>query len=110
MAYDEEVAHRLRELLQDEDDITEKQMFGGLAFLLNGNMSVTVSRRGGILVRIDPKDTEQALAKPHVTRMEMGKKQMNGWIYVDPEGFRTKRQLEPWVRRSIRFAKTLPAK
>jgi TfoX/Sxy family transcriptional regulator of competence genes len=85
-------------------------MFGGLAFLLNGNMSVTVSRRGGILVRIDPDDTADALTKPHVSRMEMGKRKMNGWIYVEPDGIKTKRQLEPWVKRSVKFAKTLPKK
>lgn len=110
VAYDEELAHRLRELLADVDGITEKPMFGGLSFLLNGNMSVSVSRRGGILARIDPHDTEAAIAKEHVSRMEMGKRAMNGWVYVEPEGIRTKRQLEAWVKRSVTFAATLAPK
>ncbi|MFI5042205.1 MAG: TfoX/Sxy family protein, partial [Acidimicrobiales bacterium] len=91
MAYDEELAHRLRELLADEDGITEKQMFGGLAFLLHGNMSVSASRTGGLLARIDPVDTDAALARPHVARMQMGGRTMDGWVIVAPEGLRTRR-------------------
>jgi TfoX/Sxy family transcriptional regulator of competence genes len=110
MAYDEDLAHRLRELLADEDAITEKRMFGGLAFLLHGNMSVSASRNGGLLARIDPADTDAALARPHVTLMEMRGRTMAGWITIAPEGLKTKRQLEPWVKRSVAFAKTLPPK
>jgi TfoX/Sxy family transcriptional regulator of competence genes len=110
MAYDEDLAHRLRELLADEDAITEKRMFGGLAFLLHGNMSVSASRNGGLLVRIDPAETDAALARPHVALMEMGGRRMGGWITVAPEGVRTKRQLASWVKRSVAFAKTLPPK
>jgi TfoX/Sxy family transcriptional regulator of competence genes len=110
MAYDEDLAHRLRELLADEDAIAEKRMFGGLAFLLHGNMSVSASRNGGLLARIDPADTEAALARPHVTLMEMRGRTMAGWITIAPEGLKTKRQLEPWVKRSVAFAKTLPPK
>lgn len=110
MAYDEDLANRLRELLGDEDAITEKRMFGGLAFLLHGNMSVSASRNGGLLARIDPAETDAALARPHVQLMEMGGRRMAGWITVAPEGVRTKRQLAPWVKRSVAFAKTLPPK
>jgi TfoX/Sxy family transcriptional regulator of competence genes len=110
MPYDEDLAGRLRELLAAEEAITEKRMFGGLAFLFNGNMSVSASRNGGLLARIDPADTDAALARPHVTLMKMGGRTMDGWITVAPEGVRTKRQLEPWVRRSLAFVKTLPAK
>jgi TfoX/Sxy family transcriptional regulator of competence genes len=110
MAYDEDLAHRLRELLADEDAITEKRMFGGLAFLLHGNMSVSASRNGGLLVRIDPAETDAALARPHVALMEMGGRRMAGWITVAPDGVRTKRQLASWVKRSVAFAKTLPPK
>jgi|SRR3954452_10261183 len=110
MPYDEDLANRLRELLADEDAVTERKMFGGLAFLLHGNMSVSASRNGGLLARIDPAETEAALERPHVSRMEMGRRTMDGWITVAPEGVRTKRQLEPWVRRSVAFAKTLPPK
>jgi TfoX/Sxy family transcriptional regulator of competence genes len=110
MAYDEDLANRLRELLADEDAIAEKKMFGGLAFLLHGNMSVSASRNGGLLVRLDPAETDAALARPHVSLMEMGGRTMEGWIRVAPEGCKTKRQLAAWVKRSVAFVKTLPPK
>jgi TfoX/Sxy family transcriptional regulator of competence genes len=110
MPYDEDLAHRLRELLVDEDAVTEKKMFGGLAFLVHGNMSVSASRNGGLLARIDPADTDAALARPHVSRMVMGGRQMDGWITVAPEGLKTKRQLSAWVDRSLKYVRTLPPK
>lgn len=110
MAYDEDLANRLRELLAGEDAITEKKMFGGLAFLLNGNMSVSASGQGGLLARIDPAETDAVLKRPHVTRMVMGGRSMDGWIRIAPEGLKTSRQLAPWVKRSVDFAKTLPPK
>jgi TfoX/Sxy family transcriptional regulator of competence genes len=110
MAYDEDLANRLRELLADEDAITEKKMFGGLAFLLHGNMSVSASRSGGLLVRIDPADTDRFLARPHVAMMEMRGRTMDGWLIVAPEGLKTKRELAAWVKRSVAFVKTLPPK
>jgi TfoX/Sxy family transcriptional regulator of competence genes len=110
MAYDEDLANRLRELLADEDAITEKKMFGGLAFLLHGNMTVSASGKGGLLARIAPADTDAALALPHVTRMEMAGRSMDGWIRVAPDGVRTKRQLASWVNRSLAFVRTLPPK
>src|SRR5580693_4610995 len=110
MAYDEELAHRLRELLADEDSITEVKMFGGLAFLSHGNMTVSASRNGALLARIDPADTEAALARPHVALMQMGGRTMDGWITVAPEALKTKRELAAWVKRSLSFAGTLPPK
>ncbi len=110
MAYDEDLAHRLRELLADEDAVTERKMFGGLAFLLHGNMSVSASRSGGLLVRIDPADTQVCLKRPHVSLMEMGGRMMDGWITVAPEGLKTKRQLAAWVTRGVGYARTLPPK
>ena len=110
MAYDEDLANRLRELLAGEDAVTEKRMFGGLAFLVHGNMSVSASGKGGLLARIDPADTETALARPHASRMEMGGRSMDGWIRVAPEGIKTKRQLVSWVDRSLGYVRTLPAK
>jgi hypothetical protein len=110
MAYDEDLAHRLRELLADEDGMTEKRMFGGLAFLLHGNMSVSASGNGGLLVRIDPADTDAAIARPHVDRMKMGGRTMDGWVTVAPDGLKTKRQLAGWVTRGLTFARTLPPK
>jgi TfoX/Sxy family transcriptional regulator of competence genes len=110
MAYDEVLANRLRDLLADEDAITEKKMFGGLAFLLHGNMSVSASRTGGLLARIDPAETDASIARPHVSLMEMGERRMEGWILVTPEGLKTKRELAAWVKRSVTFVKTLPPK
>ena len=110
MAYDEDLAHRLRALLADQDAVTEKKMFGGLAFLINGNMCVSASRSGALLVRIDPADTDAALARPHVALMKMDGRAMTGWIIVAPEAVKTQRELAAWVKRGVAFAKTLPPK
>jgi TfoX/Sxy family transcriptional regulator of competence genes len=110
MAYDEDLANRIRELLAGEEAITEKKMFGGLAFLLNGNMAVSASGQGGLLVRVDPADTDAALARPHAARMEMGGRTMDGWIRVAPEGVKTKGDLASWVERGVAYARSLPAK
>src|ERR687884_2068410 len=110
MAYDEELANRIRELIAGESDLTEQRMFGGLAFLIGGNMSVAASGQGGLMVRVDPDATEALLGKPHARAFEMRGRQMPGWLRVDAEGIRTKRQLEPWVRRSVAYARSLPAK
>ena len=109
MPYDEDLANRLRELLADEV-VTEKKMFGGLAFLLHGHMSVAASRNGGLLARIEPDETEAALERPHVELMKMGGRTMDGWVTVAPEGLRTKRELAAWVKRSVSYVKTLPPK
>jgi TfoX/Sxy family transcriptional regulator of competence genes len=110
MAYDEEFAQRIREVLVAEDGIREKAMFGGLAFLLNGNMAVGVSSGGELMVRIAPEDTDDVLAKPHARLFEMGGRSMSGWILVAREGVKTKSQLTPWVRRGLDYAATLPPK
>jgi TfoX/Sxy family transcriptional regulator of competence genes len=107
MPYDEDLVHRLRELLADEDAITEQKMFGGLAFLLHGHMSVSASRTGGLLVRLDPADTDAALARPYVELMTMGGRSMEGWMIVAPDGLKTKRELAAWVKRSLAYARTL---
>ncbi|MDH6246545.1 TfoX/Sxy family protein [Mycobacterium sp. OTB74] len=110
MAYDEDLANRIRELLGPVGGIHEKRMFGGLAFLLNGNMSVAASRDGGLLVRVAPDDTEKLLGRQHVELMTMGGREMRGWLHVAPDGLKTKRQLQSWVDRSVGYAATLPAK
>ena len=110
MAYDEDLANRIRELIAEEPDLTEQRMFGGLAFLIGGHMSVAASGSGGLLVRCDPEDTEALLRKPHAAPFEMRGREMSGWLRVDDEGVRTKRGLEPWVRRGVAFARTLPPK
>ena len=110
MAYDEELANRVRELLADERAVSEMPMFGGLAFLLHGNMSVAVSSQGGLLVRVGPQKSDAAAGRPHASVMQMGKRRMTGWIRVAPEGVKTKRELKAWVRRGVGFARTLPPK
>src|SRR6478672_7258752 len=110
MKYDENLADLIRELIGDEPNLIEQAMFGGLAFLIGGNMSVAASGQGGLLVRVDPDETDELLAKPHAEPFEMRGRSMRGWLRVDPEGVRTKRQLEPWVRRGVDYARSLPAK
>jgi len=110
MAYDEDLANRIRELVAAESGVTEKRMFGGLAFLVGGSMSVAASGQGGLMVRIDPEDIDTLLAKPHARPFEMRGREMRGWVRVDPEGLRTKRQLAPWVARGVAYARSLPAK
>ncbi len=110
MAYDEDLASRIRELIAGDPDVTEKKMFGGLAFLVGGNMSVAASGQGGLMVRVDPQDTDALLTKPHARPFEMRGRELQGWLRVDAEGLRTKRQLDPWVRRGVAYARSLPPK
>jgi hypothetical protein len=110
VAYDEDLANRIRELVGGEADLTEQAMFGGLAFLIAGHMSVAASGQGGLLLRVEPDETESLAAKPHARRFEMRGRQMQGWLRVDAEGVGTKRQLEPWVRRGVAYARSLPPK
>ena len=110
MPYDEDLANRIRELIAAEPDVTEKRMFGGLAFLVGGNMSVAASSQGGLMVRVDPDETDALLDEPHTRPFEMRGREMQGWLRVDDEGVRTKRQLEPWVKRGVAYARSLPPK
>ena len=110
MAYDEDLANRIRELMAGQRGVTEMKMFGGLAFLIGGNMSVGASGQGGLMVRCDPDDTAKLVAKPHARRFEMRGRAMDGWLRVDAEGVTTKRQLEPWVKVGVAYARSLPPK
>jgi TfoX/Sxy family transcriptional regulator of competence genes len=110
MAYDEDLVNRLRELLAAERGIEEKRMFGGLAFLINGNMAVAASGRGGLMVRVPPEDTAALVARDHVEPMVMAGRETRGWIRVEDPGMRTKRQLTSWVTRGVNYAKSLPPK
>ncbi len=110
MAYDTDLANRIRELLADTDGVAEQTMFGGLAFLVGGHMAVAASREGGVIVRVEPTGTAALVAKPHARAFEMRGREMDGWLRVDPEGVKTKRQLEPWVRRGVAYASALPPK
>ncbi|MCW2558567.1 MAG: hypothetical protein JWP55_2531 [Mycobacterium sp.] len=110
MAYDEDLANRIRELTSAECGVEEKRMFGGLAFLINGNMSVAASGRGGLMVRVPPDETEALLGRQHVEPMVMAGRETRGWLRVSDDGVRTKRQLQSWVNRSVDYAKSLPPK
>jgi len=110
VAYDEDLANRIRELIAAEPDVSEQRMFGGLAFLIAGNMSVSVSGQGGLLVRCDPAQSDALLRKPHAAPFEMRGRAMDGWLRVDAAGVRTKRQLERWVARGVTYARSLPPK
>jgi TfoX/Sxy family transcriptional regulator of competence genes len=110
MAYDEELANRIRELVAGEKGLTEKKMFGGLAFLIGGNMAVAASAQGGILVRVDPDQTEKLVSTTKAERMVMRGREMDGWLRVDAADVAQGRSLAGWVRRGVVYARTLPAK
>src|SRR6187549_3514111 len=109
MAYDEALAGRIRELLADENGLEEKQMFGGLAFLLNGNMAVAASGQGGLLARVDPAESDALVASTPAELMVMGGRSMNGWLRLDSTDVEGG-ELGAWVARSLAFARSLPAK
>jgi TfoX/Sxy family transcriptional regulator of competence genes len=110
MAYDEKLAARIRDLVADEKAVTEKKMFGGLAFLVGGHMAVAASGRGGIMVRVDPGESDTLVAKTKARVVEMRGREMPGWLRVDTDDVKTKRQLEVWVKRGVGYARSLPPK
>jgi TfoX/Sxy family transcriptional regulator of competence genes len=115
VAYDEDLANRIREIVLTapgvtEAGVTEKAMFGGLAFLIGGNMSVSASGQGGLLLRVDPDETDALLEEPHAQPAVMRGRLMRGWLRVDPEGLSTKPELERWVARGVAYARSLPSK
>ncbi len=110
MAYDEDLADRIRELLGSERGVTEKKMFGGLGFMIGGNLAIAASGQGGVLVRVDPDDSDRLVRTTNAQRAVMQGRPMEGWLRVMSEDLRTKRQLEKWVRTGLEFARSLPAK
>jgi TfoX/Sxy family transcriptional regulator of competence genes len=110
MAYDEDLANRIRELLAGEPGVTEQRMFGGLAFMIDGHMTVAASGQGGLMLRVAPEDEEALLAKPHAESFTMRGRPIAGWLRVAEAGVRTQRQLGPWVRRGLAHARSLPPK
>jgi hypothetical protein len=112
MPYDESLAARIRELVAAEPGIVEKRMFGGLAFLLDGKLSVAASGSGGLMVRVAPEQTDELLDRhqPDAEPFLMRGRPIDGWLRVTAEGVRTRRRLEPWVTRSVAYARSLPAK
>jgi len=110
VAYDEELADRIRALVADESDLTEQRMFGGLAFLVGGNMAVAASGQGGMMVRVDPAESDTIVAKTDARPMVMRGKPMQGWLRIDSKSLATKRQLNRWVTLGTTYARSLPAK
>jgi TfoX/Sxy family transcriptional regulator of competence genes len=110
MAYDEDLADRIRELVAGERGVTEKKMFGGLAFLVGGNMAVAASGQGGLLVRVDPDEGDRLVRTTKARPMEMRGRPMSGWLRVDSGDVRQKRQLAAWVNRGVAYAESLPRK
>ena len=110
MAYDEELADRIRMLMATEPDLTEKKMFGGLAFLIGGNMAVAASGQGGALVRVDPAQSDTLVATTKAETAVMRGRPMPGWLRVEAEHLRTRAQLTAWVERGTAYARSLPAK
>jgi TfoX/Sxy family transcriptional regulator of competence genes len=110
MPYDEKTAERIRHLLAERDDLVEKKLMGGIAFMVKGGMCCSVSGRGGLLVRVGPDVHERMIAKPHVRPMEMAGRTMTGFVRVMPEGYRTEASLKKWVQLGVDFVATLPVK
>jgi TfoX/Sxy family transcriptional regulator of competence genes len=110
MAYDTELANRIRELVARQAGVDEKAMFGGLAFLIDGNMAVAISSKGGLMVRVPPEQTDTLLGRTHVSPMVMAGRETRGWLRVEAEGVKTMRQLQSWVTKGIGYARTLPPK
>jgi len=110
VAYDEDLAERIRGLLATDHDVVEKKMFGGLAFLIGGNMSVSASGQGGLLLRCDPEETDALVSRPHVSRFEMRGRAMDGWLRVDADAVEDDDELQGWVTHSVAYARSLPPK
>ncbi|MDQ1720808.1 MAG: hypothetical protein QOI26_542 [Pseudonocardiales bacterium] len=110
MAFDSDLADRIRELVSGESGLAEKRMFGGLAFLIDGNMAVSASGQGGLLLRVDPTRTESFLKAPHVRRFEMRGREMDGWLRIDGQAVDTDDRLQRWVRLGLAYARSLPPK
>jgi hypothetical protein len=110
MAYDEELAGRLRDLLAGERGLTEKKMFGGLAFMIGGNMAIAASGQGGLMVRVDPDESDALVTTTNARLVEMRGRQMPGWLRVDAPDVRTKQQLAKWVALGVNYARSLPPK
>jgi len=110
MAYDEELAERIRNLIGPDPQLTEKKMFGGLAFLIHGNMAISASGQGGVLVRVDPARTEELVVTTKATIAVMQGREMPGWLRVGPDDVATDEELEYWVDLGIEYARSLPVK
>jgi TfoX-like protein len=110
MAYDEALAERIRDLIAGEPELSEQKMFGGLAFLIGGHMAIAASGQGGLLVHVDPAESDRLVTSSNARPAEMRGRELKGWLRVDAEHVRTKRQLVAWVGRGAGYARSRPAK
>jgi TfoX/Sxy family transcriptional regulator of competence genes len=110
MAYDQELAGRIRQLIGSDPELTEKKMFGGLAFLIRGNMAIAASSEGGAMVRVHPAQSDALVATTKATLMNMRGRDMPGWLRVSSDDLRTDDQLAPWVEIGTGYARSLPPK
>ena len=110
MAYDQELAERARSMVPPQVTVDEIAMFGGLAFMINGHMAVSAGSKGGLLLRVNPAETDSLVREPHVGRFVMRGREMDGWLRVDPEAFNTDEELAEWIRIGVSYARSLPAK
>ena len=110
MAYDVEFANRIRDVVEAEPGMTEQRMFGGLAFLIHGNMAVSASSKGGLLLRVDPAETASLVTEPHAHHFEMRGREMDGWLRVDAVALETDDDLRRWVNHGVSYASSLPPK
>jgi TfoX/Sxy family transcriptional regulator of competence genes len=110
MAYDEDLADRIRSSIPDHDGVTERKMFGGHAFLLNGNMAVAASSKGGLMLRVDPAETDSLVDQEGVAHFEMRGRPMNRWVRVDSSVLSSDEQLQRWVEVGLTYARSLPPK
>lgn len=110
MAYDEDLADRIRSVVGGEAAVSERKMFGGLAFLINGNMAVAASGQGGLMLRVDPAETDRLIENPHAARVVMRGREMDGWLRVDSAATDTQDALARWVGIGVAYARSLPPK
>ncbi len=110
VAYDVELADRIRQVVQAEPGVTEQRMFGGLAFLIQGNMAVSASGQGGLMLRVDPAQSASLISEPYVQRVEMRGRLMDGWLRVSPEALEGDDDLRRWVGHGVRYARSLRPK
>jgi hypothetical protein len=110
MAFDEALADRIRNVVGDQPGLSEMRMFGGLAFLIGGHMAVSASQSGGLLLRVDPAQTDALVRDPHVQRFQMRGREMDGWLRVDAAAVATDDALRTWAAIGVEYARSLPPK
>jgi TfoX/Sxy family transcriptional regulator of competence genes len=109
VAYDEQLAHRIRELIPDSEEVTERRMFGGLAFMIGGRMAIAAGSGGGILLPVDPERADQLVQEPQVSHMVMRGREMAGWLTIEPEAVAGREELARWVQLALRAKPVRPA-